>query len=484
MTDAVLLWFRSDLRLDDHAAVAEAVKSGLPVIPLYIFDDSFPARPLGAASKWWLNRSLAALDTALQRHGSRLILKAGDTEKILKEIIKENNIKTIFCSHTFEPKGEAFDARFAADSGIDVRRFNTHLLADPSAVRTGADGPYKVFTPFYRALLSKGYADGHTRRLSKSPWVAPETWSESLPLDALDLHPKLTPSGQDWSRGFDIWTPGEAGAHSRLQHFIAHGLKNYADGRDRPDLDLTSHLSPHLRFGEISPHRLLHDVERAVEHDASLRDGYEKFRSELAWRDFCFGILCQQPDLHHRNFKPQFDDMPWEDDTRAFRAWCRGETGYSLVDAGMRELWQTGIMHNRVRMVCASFLVKHLMIDWRKGEQWFWDTLLDADPANNPANWQWVAGSGADAAPYFRIFNPLTQAEKFDPKGHYRHRYITGFPEMKTSRSRSAHQKFEQDLFDFLGHKPDAEAGTGMIVDHGKARQRALDAYARLKNED
>ncbi|ESQ77056.1 deoxyribodipyrimidine photo-lyase [Asticcacaulis sp. YBE204] len=484
MPDAVLLWFRCDLRLNDHAGVAEAVRSGQPIIPLYIQDDHFAARPMGAASRWWLNRSLTSLEAALRDHGSRLIIRQGDTKDILNQLILKNKIKTVICSRTFEPKCELFDAKFAQSETIEFKGFNTHLLADPADIRTGSDGPYKVFTPFFRALQAKGHLEGRSFSLPNKKWIAPDKWPHSQTIDSLGLYPKIPPSGKDWSQGFEQWTPGEQGAHDRLQHFIEHGLKDYAEGRDRPDLDLTSHLSPHLRFGEISPHRILYDLERAVSGHAGLRQGCEKFKAELAWRDFCFGILNQQPDLHQVNFKPQFDDMPWEYNDRAFKAWCRGETGYSLVDAGMRELWRTGIMHNRVRMVCASFLVKHLMIDWRKGEQWFWDTLLDADPANNPANWQWVAGSGADASPFFRIFNPITQAEKFDPDGHYRRENIAGFPELKKPRTSKAKRKFEDDLFDFLGHKPDDEAAGNMIVDHGQARQRALDAYAGLRKGD
>lgn len=489
MTQSTLLWFRSDLRLQDHAGVAAALNSGRSIVPVYIHDDALGQRPLGAASKWWLDRSLRALDKSLRAHGSRLTVLAGPAETVLKKLIKAVSAVELVVSRTFEPKIDAFDSGLAETLGIDVRTFNTHLLSDPTQILTGEGSTYKVFTPFYRALQSRGAAEGHASSAPIGKWPSPAEWPDSLEMDALGLKPALTPSGLDWAEGFDIWTPGEDGAHARLAAFLEDGLKDYARDRDRPDLDITSRLSPHLRFGEISPHRILHEAETYVRHHAALRDDLEKFRAELAWRDFSYNILHQQPQLDNVNFKGQFDGMVWRDDPTGLRAWQRGETGYGLVDAGMKELWRTGFMHNRVRMVCASFLAKHLLIDWRLGEQWFWDTLVDADPANNTASWQWVAGSGADAAPYFRIFNPVTQAEKFDPKGLYRKRYVSGFTENKSPRSDSQkpdryQRKFERDLFEFAGVSPSKSSqASGVIVDHAEARQRALDAYAQMKED-
>ncbi len=319
-------------------------------------------------------------------------------------------------------------------------------------VATKGGTPFRVFTPFFRAAVDAGlfhaYAHGDT---TPGTWRAPRHWPESLEIDDLGLDNTRTQSGENWAAGFDRFTPGEAGARDALQAFIEDLLKGYTNDRDRPDLDATSHLSPHLRFGEISPHRILYELDKAIQHKPTLAAPAEKFRSELAWREFSYGLLDQVPNLHRTNVRREFDAFPWHDDDGGFRAWCRGETGYDLVDAGMRELWRTGYMHNRVRMVCASFLTKHLLIDWRRGEQWFWDCLLDADPANNTASWQWVAGCGADAAPYFRIFNPITQAETFDPKGRYRARWL------------DVHNR----------PKP--------IIDHGHARIRALEAYATIR---
>ncbi|EGF90588.1 deoxyribodipyrimidine photo-lyase [Asticcacaulis biprosthecium C19] len=269
-------------------------------------------------------------------------------------------------------------------------------------------------------------------------------------MEDLALTPQKTSSGKNWAEGFSIFKPGEAGARGALRRFLASGLADYEDGRDRPDKDLTSYLSPHLRFGEISPRRILTELDKVVRSTPRLVAPAEKFRKELVWREFNYNILDLQPELHTRNFRDDFSTFPWQSSDKDFRAWARGETGYPLVDAGMKQLWQTGFMHNRVRMVCASFLVKHLLIDWRRGEQWFWDCLLDADPASNPGNWQWVAGCGADAAPYFRVFNPITQADKFDPDDIYR-------------------RKFDKPRGTVPYPRP--------IVDHAFARERALDAY-------
>jgi deoxyribodipyrimidine photo-lyase len=452
---AVLLWFRADLRLRDHPGVAEAIASGRPVIPLFIWDDALYSRPLGAASRWWLHRALKALDKDLRELGSRLIIQSGRSRDILRNFSKDNNVKTVIYSHTFEQKIEDFDNRLDLGPYVDFRRHNSTLIVPPGAIATKSGMPFRVFTPFYRAATDAGlfhpYDPGG---MPGGKWHAPGRWPDSLTLDDLGLDDTRTASGKDWAAGFDRFTPGEAGARQALDAFIEDHLMGYANDRDRPDLDATSHLSPHLRFGEISPHRILFELDQAVRNRRTLVTPAEKFRSELAWREFSYGLLGQVPNLHTTNVRREFDGFPWRDDDDGFRAWCRGETGYDLVDAGMQELWQTGYMHNRVRMVCASFLTKHLLIDWRRGEDWFWDCLLDADPANNPASWQWVAGCGADAAPYFRIFNPITQAEKFDPAGRYRARWL------------DVHNR----------PKP--------VIDHGHARNRALEAYATIRNKD
>ncbi|WP_189487204.1 cryptochrome/photolyase family protein [Asticcacaulis endophyticus] len=470
---ACLLWFRFDLRLMDHDGVKMALKSGLPVIPIYIYDETLGTRPLGAASKWWLHRSLMALDKDLKMCGSRLIVRKGNATEILETLSEEYNVKRIICSHSFDPKLELQDeslSRRLETKGIKFDRLNTCLLSPPNHVRTKTGDPYRVFTPFYRALVAGGYTERQIEPNQTVNWRPPVKWPETEPISALGLDHTTTASGRNWAESFDIWTPGEAGALKRLAHFIENGLKYYADYRDRTDMEATSKLSAHLRFGEISPHRVLKAIYEAQFHHPSLTVHADKLRSELVWREFSYGLLDQQPKLHQENFKAGFDGIKWRNNTKEFRAWQSGTTGYSLVDAGMRELWQTGIMHNRVRMITASFLIKHLLIDWRWGENWFWDCLVDADPASNPASWQWVAGSGADAAPYFRIFNPITQAETFDPKALYRRKFIPGFqPGSHSQKSKHA----SAGLFDEV----ETDLNTHPIVDHTFARERALEAF-------
>ncbi len=466
----VILWFRSDLRLDDHPGVAAALASGRPILPLYIWDESLGTRPMGAASRWWLARSLEALDEELRRLGSRLIVEKGVAPITLSDISRKYNIKTIYCSDSFDKKIQEMDVelrRHLSDQHIALKISNATLLTKPNLLKTKSDQPYRVFTPFGRAMVDSGLtAVDKLSPSSHRPWPAPETWPKALPAKALPLD-SHTRSGADWAVGFNVFTPSEAGAKRALNHFIAHGLRAYAGGRDRLDSEGTSRLSPHLRFGEISPQRVLYEIDLAVRDDHGLAEGAAKFRTELLWREFCYGLLAQQPRLNEVNFRRDFNAFPWRDDEPGFRAWTRGETGYPLVDAGMRQLRQTGWMHNRVRMVAASFLVKHLLIDWRRGEQWFWDCLVDADPANNPANWQWVAGCGADAAPYFRIFNPTSQAEKFDPDGAYRRRFI---PELGRGGQ-------SPDLFDRERNATYPEP----IVDHDFARKRALAAFQEMR---
>ena len=478
-TSPVILWFREDLRLDDHPGVAAALACGRPILPLYIWDDSLATRPLGAASRWWLKRSLEALSEDLRKIESRLILAQGDPAIILGYIANKYNVKTIFCSTNFDPVTEDRDVHIrqhVLGQHIDLKIFNSTLLAPANSLKTKSNKSYRVFTPFGQAMIDRGFVpvDKLPTHSAKS-WPKTPHWPESLVLGELPLGDTKTRSGADWAAGFNIFTPGERGARQALDRFIAHGLHDYAEGRDRPDRRATSGLSPHLRFGEISPRRLLHDIEDAARQDRRLAEGAARFRMELLWREFCYGLLAQQPRLHNVNFRSDFNDFPWRDDETGFHAWTRGETGYPLVDAGMRQLWQTGWMHNRVRMVAASFLVKHLLIDWRRGEQWFWDCLVDADPANNPANWQWVAGCGADAAPYFRIFNPTAQAGKFDPDSAYRAEFIPEF-------SPAAKRKAQADLFDKASGTRINAVYPAPIVDHDFARKRALAAFQDMRS--
>ena len=464
-----LVWLRRDLRLADNPALAEAGKLG-PVLPVYILDETEP-RPDGAASRWWLHHSLASLAKTLPN----LTLLRGDPATLLPELVRQTGAARVHWNRCYEPHAIARDGALKAalkDQGVEVQSFNGALLNEPWEVTTGGGGPYKVYTPFWRACLKLPLlppAPAPKLTLAKRP-------AASLDLAGLDLQPKPV----DWAKGWDaLWQPGEAGAAKRLEAFVTHGLKGYAELRDRPDLPNTSRLSAHLHFGEISPRQVLARVRFAAAADPTLQRDADKFAAEIGWREFAQHLLYHFPEIPTRNWKADFDAYPWASSPKHLRAWQRGKTGYPLVDAGMRELWQTGTMHNRVRMVAASFLTKHLRIDWRLGEAWFWDTLLDADLANNVSGWQWVAGSGADAAPYFRIFNPTSQSERFDPEGAY---VRTWCPELAKLPDRLIHAP-DQAPVEIL-----RAAGVVLgktyprpIVDHAEARAAALAGYERVK---
>jgi len=469
-----IVLFRRDLRIDDNAALAAAVDRGAPVMALYILDEkSKNLRTMGAASRWWLHHSLAALDQRLRQIGANLHLARGRTDEVVAQAISASGADCVFWNRRYDPYGAAVDAKLKADlreRDLTARSFDGALLHEPSLLKTGAGGFYKVYTPFWKAV-----ADRAEIRDPIDPPGAIDGWrgnSSSLRLDELDL----LPTKPDWAEGLrESWTPGEKGGQARLHDFIKQDLGDYERRRDLPSARGTSRLSPHLAFGEITPFQIFASLRR------STSTGAAKFRSEIGWREFSYHLLFHNPDLAERNFRPEFDAMSWRDDARALRAWQRGLTGYPVVDAGMRELWRTGWMHNRVRMIAASFLIKDLMIDWRQGEEWFWDTLVDADAANNPASWQWAAGSGADAAPYFRIFNPVLQGEKFDPRGDYVRRHI---PEIAALPDRYIHRPWEAPA-SVLKDK-NIELGKTYpkpIVDHGAARDRALIVYQSIKDE-
>ncbi len=473
----VILWFRRDLRLADNPALTEAMANGRPVVPLYVLDEAADGRPLGGASKWWLERSLQALAEALDKTGAPLVLRRGPAEAVLRELVDETGAKTVFMNRRFEPAAFAADADIAhalKAEGVECRGFNGSLLARPGSVLTQQDKPYKVFTPFYRALMEA---------IEPPPArPAPEriTGVSGIASDRLEDW-SLYDARPDWAARFDAKAPGEAAALKRLADFIRRDLAGYGVMRDRPGKTGTSRLSAALHWGEISPWRVVLDVRAAVNAGTVTWQQAEAFVREIGWREFSAHLLHQFPTLPDRNFQPKFDDFPWRSDPAGLKAWQAGQTGYPMVDAGMRELWTTGWMHNRVRMVVASFLVKHLRIDWREGESWFWDTLIDADLASNSQNWQWVAGSGADAAPYFRIFNPVSQGTKFDADGEYVRRWV---PELKRLPDRWLHSPWEAPA------EVRANAGVQLgktyprpVVDHAEARDAALAAFKSLGNE-
>jgi deoxyribodipyrimidine photo-lyase len=461
--DPVIFWFRRDLRLADNPALTAAAASGRPVIPVFVHDEGPAVRPLGGASRWWLDGSLRALAARLEALGSRLILRRGDAGQVLARLAAETRAAAVYWNRLYEPAASARDGHLETAFralGIPVFTFNASVLNEPDKIVTQNGGGYQVFGAYWRAARAQ---IGH-RPLWAEPGrlTPPAAWPSSDDLQTWALHPRAP----DWSLGFAEWAPGEAGAQARLDAFLESGLHAYDQARDFPGVEGVSRLSPHLHWGEIGPRQVWSAVQTQAHAGHGLTADADRFLTELGWREFNHHLAFHRPELATRNIRPAFDGFAWRRDAEGFAAWSRGRTGYPIVDAGMRQLWATGWMHNRVRMITASFLVKDLLIDWREGEAWFWDTLVDADAANNAPNWQWVAGSGADAAPFFRIFNPVVQGERFDPEGDYVRRWV---PELS-------------GLTGAAVQRPGAAADyPAPIVDHGLARVRALAAYARIK---
>jgi deoxyribodipyrimidine photo-lyase len=468
-----IAWFRQDLRIADNPALVAAQESGNPVLPVFILDDDNAGDwKAGGAGRWWLHQSLASLDTSL---GGNLRFFRGKADEILPKIAAETDAAGVYWNRCYEPWRIDRDTRLKAalrDDGRTAESLNGSLLFEPQAVKKNDGTPYKVFTPFYR----KGCLQSAPE--PRSPLPAPElAFPEgALPGDDLDAL-ELMPDVRWYEEMAERWVPGEVGAHDRLEHFLDGGIRGYKEGRNRPDLEHVSRLSPHLHFGEISPNQVWHAAS-ALQPVASLEKDVDHFLSELGWREFSHHLLYHWPDLPRVNLQKKFDAFPWRDDAEALQRWQRGQTGYPIVDAGMRELWRTGYMHNRVRMIVGSFLVKNLLLHWHHGEAWFWDTLVDADLANNSASWQWIAGCGADAAPYFRIFNPVTQGYKFDPDGAYVREYV---PEIKELPDKYLHSPWDApaDVLETAG----IELGVDYpapIVDLKASRERALAAFKSL----
>ena len=483
MAERALHWFRNDLRLADNAALAAAASAG-PVLCLYILDTHPARRALGGASRWWLSRSLEALGRAVAAKGGALVLMRGDPAALIPRVAAAAEIELVTWNRRYEAEAIALDRQLKAElsrSGVGVRSFNSQLLNEPWQVTTATGQPMKVFTPYWRAAMQKGDPAPPIPAPARIEAPALPESIAALAVSLPDLG--LEPRKPDWAGGMRAeWVPGEQGAWARFDEFLARGLAGYAEGRDRPDRESTSRLSPHLRFGEIGPRQLwhgLHHARAAGEAAGSERDA-EKFLSEIGWREFSHHLLFHNPALATHNYDARFEAFPWQPDREALRRWQRGQTGIPLVDAGMRELWMTGWMHNRVRMVAASFLIKHLLQDWRAGEAWFWDTLVDADPANNAASWQWVAGSGADASPYFRIFNPVTQGGSHDPHGAYVRRWV---PELAGLADDDIHQpwKASEQALRAAGVRI-GETYPAPLVDLAFGRRRALDAFARIRS--
>jgi deoxyribodipyrimidine photo-lyase len=476
-TSPIIFWFRQDLRLLDHTALLAAVATGQPVIPLYIRDDDAAgAWKPGAASNVWLHHSLKALNKDLSGH---MVFRKGDALTILKKLINDTGATEVFASRRYEPWAMAQDHAIElalAKDGIELSQYNTGLLWQPEHAVKDDGSPYQVYTAFYTNGCLKLGPPSIPAQKPRDLKFAP--YGDTGSVDELDLLPPKREGG--WDAGMlQHWQPGEAGALKRLDDFCDDHLKGYKVGRDFPAQRHTSRLSPHLHFGEISPNTVWYKCEE-VAPDVKAGADLAVYHKELAWREFNYNLLFYNHAMPDKPLAAKFEKMPWDTAYgKNLTAWQRGQTGYPIVDAGMRELWQTGTMHNRVRMIVASFLVKHLMIKWQEGEAWFWDCLFDADLANNAGNWQWVAGCGADAAPYFRVFNPILQGEKFDPEGDYVRHFV---PEIAKLPNKLIHKPWTADAaaLQKAGIVLD-KTYPAPIVAHEEGRARALAAFQAIK---
>ena len=471
----VIVWFRNDLRLTDNPALTAAAESGQPVLCLYILDETPDFRPIGPAALWWLEKSLTSLAADLRKMGGQLAVRRGVASSVIDEFIDCTGANAVYWNRAYDHVSVARDASLKStlkERGLCARSFNASLLNEPWEVRRQDGGDYQIFTSYWRVACSTNPLAAPLPRPRDVVWCVYEADSDQASLR------KLPSLASDAMSGLGKWRPGEGGARERLDDFLPMRLMGYSAGRDDPGSPSTSCLSPHLHFGEIGPRQIAQSIAISVETGAVTEDAAQGFMRQLGWRDFYHYILFHRPEVLSRNLRSAFDAFPWRDDPAGLEAWKNGRTGYPIVDAGMRELKHTGWMHNRVRMIVGSFLTKHLLIDWRHGEAWFWDRLVDADLANNAGNWQWVAGTGIDAAPYFRVFNPVLQSARHDPEGRYIRRWI---PELERLPAAALHEPWKAPP-QVLAH-----AGVRLgqtyprpIVDHAFARARALDAYRSL----
>ncbi len=472
--------FHNDLRLADNPALSAAVSEGRPLICLYVWNPKSSGFDMpGATSRWWLHHSLQSFSDQLKAAGNGLIIRRGQPCEVISSLLRDSPKTKIYWNHSYEPKYQEMERNlltFLTSEKIESHVFHGNTLSDPSEILTQSQLPYRVFTPFWKRLqvmLSPFPPPVIPRKLPPPP---PRTLSFD-PLDTLKLLPPI-----DWAQGIrETWTPGENGAHKALKKFLQASAKVYDSDRDRPDLPHTSRMSPHLHYGEMSPRTLWYAIQRAKQKNRNLqhRKSYDAYLRQLAWREFSQYLLFHYPDTVHKPLSTDYQAFPWHHDADSLRAWQQGLTGFPIVDAGMRELWKTGWMHNRVRMITASFLTKDLLQPWQEGAQWFWDTLVDADLANNTMGWQWVAGCGADASPFFRIFNPITQGIKFDPDGRYVRKWV---PELADLPSPWIHQPWEAPpLLLVEANVSLGETYPFPIIDHAEARDRALAAYRQFK---
>ncbi|MBX2859891.1 MAG: DNA photolyase family protein [Vampirovibrio sp.] len=475
----IIIWIRQCFRLQDNPMLTEANRLGHPVIPIFILKNPTDSWSPGGATRWWLHQSLKQLQSTYQQLGAPLVLQKGDPVTIVSNLAEQHQAAGVFYDKCFEPDALQEEAQLAALLGkkrIPITAFRTNYLFGPNDVLNNAGDPYQVFTPYWKKSLQLPPP--------AQPVVAPKqiqsvsTPIESLMLEDLNLDPQMS-----WSETFfEYWQPGEYGAQDTLTHFLENGLNGYLSERDKPAVEGVSTLSPYLHFGEISPRQVWYVVKAWLKKDSSRQKPADGFLRQLIWREFATQMLVHRPDTVNTPLKEEFNAFPWEPEqsySPTLKAWQQGRTGYPIVDAGMRQLWATGWMHNRVRMIVASFLVKDLFIPWQEGAKWFWDTLLDADLANNTFGWQWTAGCGADAAPYFRVFNPILQGEKFDPNGDYVKRWV---PELAYLNKKWIHKPWEAPPV--IREEAEVKAGKtypNRIVDHHEARTRALASYQEIR---
>lgn len=479
-----LVWFRQDLRLEDNPALAAAVARGGPIIPVYILDDPGEGKwAMGGAGRWWLHHALESLDAGLRERGSRLVLARGNSAEVLRKLVTATGAEAVYWNRRYEPvvigRDSAIKSSLVA-AGIEAKSFCSSLLFEPHTIKNRQGRPFQVFTPFWKHCLTLPVPASVKFEVKRM--VSPSAWPHSQEIGELGLLPRIP-----WDAGFaKVWQPGEAGAGARLKRFVAKAMSAYADTRNLPDRDGTSMLSPWLHFGEIGPRQIWAAVAAAAKASGVFPpgNGARVFLSEVGWREFAYHLLFHFPHTPERPLRQDFERFPWNEDRggKMLRAWQRGQTGYPIVDAGMRQLWHTGWMHNRVRMVVASFLVKHLRLNWTHGAAWFWDTLVDADLASNTLGWQWTAGCGADAAPYFRVFAPVLQGKRFDANGDYVRHWV---PELAGLPADHIHAPWEAPAA--LLARAGVELGTNYprpIVHHETARDEALAAFKALRGAD
>jgi deoxyribodipyrimidine photo-lyase len=465
----IIVWFRNDLRLTDNPALYNAAYSTTPILPVFIYDVDAMDRDYGAAQKWWLDKALHSLRDDFKKHDIDFLVRQGDSHEILNDLIKETGAKGVYWNRSYEKWSIDRDSKIKSDfenRELDVQSFKANVLFEPWTIKNGSGAPYRVFTPFFKECKNN-----HLDQIGDALPILNSMINATHSLNIGDISDFDFIPDIRWDQKMeDDWDISEDGAWTRMNNFFEEGLAHYKDGRNIPSKPYTSRLSPYLRWGMISPRSIWHETNMyAAAHDIADKDR-DHFLSEVGWREFSFHLLYYNPEMKSDALQPRFKDFPWRESDKDMKAWQKGQTGYPMIDAGMRELWQTGWMHNRIRMIVGSLLVKHLLLPWQDGEAWFWDTLVDACPANNTAGWQWIGGCGADAAPYFRIFNPITQGDKFDAYDYVR-KYI---PELDKVDDKYLFSPWEAPV-------PPANYPSP-IVEHKQGRERALSAFESTKS--